>query len=110
MRYDPGSLPEQISLVHGPHEVLARYFQIAEKALVERGVRLRFRADFERLVEINYEHRDSWAAFIPIFDPAHNRLCLDAPSGSKRSTSADAPSPPMPDTSTIGRIRTSSRS
>jgi hypothetical protein len=77
MAYDPESLLDQISLVHGPHTVLARYFEIAENALCERGVRLRFRADFDRLVEINHEHRDSWPAFIPMFDPSHNRLRLD---------------------------------
>jgi GNAT superfamily N-acetyltransferase len=77
MGYDRESLLDQISLVHGPHTVLARYFEIAETALCERGVRLRLRADFDRLVEINHEHRDSWPAFIPMFDPSHNRLRLD---------------------------------
>ena len=75
MHSDP--LLDQISLVHGPREVLARYFEIADGALGERGVRLRFRADFRRLVEINHEHRDSWPAFIPMFDPTHSRLRLD---------------------------------
>lgn len=71
------SLLEQISLVHGPRELLKRYFEIADAALAERGVRLRYRTDFARLVEINHEHRDSWPAFIPMFDPAHAALRID---------------------------------
>jgi GNAT superfamily N-acetyltransferase len=73
----PGSLLDQITLVHGPREMLRRYFLLAEAALAERGIRLRLRTDFAALVEINHQHRDSWPGFIPMFDPAHNALRID---------------------------------
>jgi GNAT superfamily N-acetyltransferase len=75
LRYRP--LLEQITLVNGPRDLLSRYFLIVEEALRSRGVRLRFRTDFEQLVHINHEHRDSWPAFIPMFDPAHTALRID---------------------------------
>ncbi len=77
MKTDPGSLIEQMTLVHGPRELMKRYFLIVEEALQARGIRLRLRTDFEQLVEINHQHRDSWPAFIPMFDPAHNTLRID---------------------------------
>jgi GNAT superfamily N-acetyltransferase len=77
MKTDPGSLIEQMTLVHGPRELLKRYFVIVEEALWARGIRLRLRTDFDQLVEINHQHRDSWPAFIPMFDPAHNALRID---------------------------------
>jgi GNAT superfamily N-acetyltransferase len=77
MRASPESLIDQITLVHGPRELLKRYFLIVDEALRARGVTARLRTDFERLVEINHQHRDSWPAFIPMFDPAHNSLRID---------------------------------
>ncbi len=77
MAEEPGSLLDQITLAHGPRELLARYFGLIEAALRARGIRLRLRTDFAALVEINRQHRDSWPAFIPMFDPAHNALRID---------------------------------
>jgi GNAT superfamily N-acetyltransferase len=71
------SLLDQITLDHGPIELLKRYFEILDQAFGERGVSVRLRSDFHGLVEINHQHRDSWPAFIPMFDPAHCRLKLD---------------------------------
>ncbi len=77
MKAEPGSLIDQMTLVHGPRELLKRYFLIVDEALRARGIRLRLRTDFEQLVEINHQHRDSWPAFIPMFDPAHATLRID---------------------------------
>jgi GNAT superfamily N-acetyltransferase len=77
MKAEPGSLIDQMTLVHGPRELLKRYFLITDEALRARGIRLRLRTDFEQLVEINHQHRDSWPAFIPMFDPAHATLRID---------------------------------
>jgi len=70
-------LYDQITFVHGPRNLLGQFVRMAEAAVRERGVRLRLRADFEALVEINAKNRDSWPAFIPMFDPRHANLRLD---------------------------------
>jgi hypothetical protein len=71
-------LPDQITLSHGPHELLNRYFALAEDRMREIGVRLRLRSDFDALMEINREHRDSWSEMLPICDPAHSNLRFDS--------------------------------
>lgn len=77
--YDnPRRLLDQITLVHGPHDLLGRYFVLADEAAGERGVRLRLRTDFERLAEINERNRDSWPPLVPSFDPRHSHLRIDS--------------------------------
>lgn len=77
--YDnPRQLLDQITLVHGPVELLGRFFQLADETLRERGIRLRLRTDFERLAEINERNRASWPPLIPAFDPRHSALRIDS--------------------------------
>lgn len=68
------SMLDQITLLHGPHDLLGRYFAIANQTMCEAGLHLRFRCDFAALMAINREHQDSWSEMLPICDPAHNRL------------------------------------
>src|SRR5256885_15438757 len=67
-------LLDQITLLHGPHDLLGRFFLIADTAARDRGVKLRLRADFDGLVELHRRHRESWTAKSPIFDPAPSNL------------------------------------
>ena len=77
--YDnPRSLLDQITLVHGPHELLARYFIMADAMARDWGLRLRLRCDFDALLEINREHRETWPPLPPICDPAHSNLRIDS--------------------------------
>lgn len=78
MSYTFNRLPDQITIVHGPHEMLSRYFLLADKAARDRGIRLRLQTDFDRLAELNERHRDSWPKLVPIFDPAHSHLRIDS--------------------------------
>jgi hypothetical protein len=71
-------LLDQITPVYGPHELLQRYFAIADRMARQRGVRLRLRGDFAALIELNRRHRDSWPPFLPALDPAHCRLAADS--------------------------------
>jgi GNAT superfamily N-acetyltransferase len=73
----PRRLPDQITLLHGPHDILGRYFLLADQAARDMGVRLRLRADFDALVDLNERNRDSWPALVPIYDPRHSNLRLD---------------------------------
>ena len=77
--YDnPRSLLDQITLVHGPHDLLSRHFRMADAAARDWGLRLRLRSDFDELIELNRENRDSWPPLSPAFDPAHSNLRIDS--------------------------------
>lgn len=71
------SLPDQITIVHGPHELLHRYFAIADEITRQAGVQIRIHADFRRLVELNRRYQSSWTPMSPIFDPQVSRLRSD---------------------------------
>jgi GNAT superfamily N-acetyltransferase len=73
----PRGLPDQVTLVHGPHDLLGRYFLIADQAARDLGVRLRLRADFEGLIEATGRDPGGWPARNPIYDPRHSNLRLD---------------------------------
>lgn len=71
-------LLDQITLLHGPHDLLGRFFLIADTAARDQGVKLRLRADFDGLVALNKRSRDSWPALAPVFDPDFSNLRLDS--------------------------------
>jgi GNAT superfamily N-acetyltransferase len=73
----PRRLLDQITLLHGPQDLLGRYFIAADTAARERGIRLRLRTDFEALIALNERHRDSWPALAPVFNPALSNLRID---------------------------------
>ncbi len=72
------SLLDQITIVHGPNDLLHRYFAVAEDITRLTGVQIRIHTDFRRLVEINRRHQSSWTPMQPAFDPAYSRLRSDA--------------------------------
>ena len=77
--YDnPRNLLDQITLTHGPHDLLARYFLMADAAAREWGLRLRLRSDFDALIAANRENRDTWPPLPPICDPKHSNLRIDS--------------------------------
>lgn len=61
-------LPDQITLTHGPHDVLGRYILLADRAARERGVFLSLESDFERLQQINEANLACWYPLAPSFD------------------------------------------
>jgi hypothetical protein len=71
-------LLDQITLLHGPQDLLGRYFLIADTAARDQGVRLRLRSDFDSLVALNEQHRETWTPMSPIFDPAESNLRIDS--------------------------------
>lgn len=62
-----------IRIDYGPHELLGRFFLLADNALRNLGVELTF-GTFDELVDTNKRNRDSWLPIVPTFDPA-NGLC-----------------------------------
>jgi hypothetical protein len=62
-------LPDQVTLTHGPHDVLGRFILLADQAARERGVFLSLESDFELLKRINVENMACWYPLAPSFDP-----------------------------------------
>ena len=67
------SLLPDIRIEHGPHDVLGRFFLLADYALRESGVTLGF-GTFAELVETNRANRDTWLPLLPTFDPCNGLL------------------------------------
>jgi hypothetical protein len=78
MFIEPRRLPDQITLQHGPHDLLGPYFLLADSRARQCGVRLRLNTDFERLLWVNERHRDTWPVLIPLFHPRCNDLRGDS--------------------------------
>jgi GNAT superfamily N-acetyltransferase len=68
---------EKDTLARGQRELATQYLTFAVGELNERGVRLVFHSDFERLVELNKLHRETWPRVSPICNPAYSRLQPD---------------------------------
>ncbi len=72
---------QELTLQHGPRDLLGRFFLRAVEEVRERGVELSF-ATFEDLTRVNEANRSSWIPLFPTFDPrfstltAENSFCL----------------------------------
>jgi hypothetical protein len=69
-------LPDQITIEHGPRDLLARFFLIADHAARERGVRLYLRSDLEEFVAFSEAARGGKYR-LGTFHPAYSRLSAD---------------------------------
>jgi hypothetical protein len=70
------SLINEITVDHGPRDLLGRFFLKADTAARERGVTLSF-GTFADLVETNARNTASWHPLIPLFDPRNGGLTED---------------------------------
>ncbi len=62
-------LPDQVTLVHGPHAVLGRFLLLADRAARDRGVYLSLEDDFDALLALNEANRAHWHPLAPSFHP-----------------------------------------
>lgn len=67
-RHDHPRLPDQVTLVHGPHEILGRFLLLADRAVRDRGIYLSLESDFGALIEVNEANRAHWHPLAPSFD------------------------------------------
>jgi hypothetical protein len=67
-------LPDQVTLVHGPHQVLGRFILLADRAARERGIYLSLEDDFDALLELNEANRAHWHPLAPSFDPRNGAI------------------------------------
>jgi len=70
-------LPDQITIDHGPRDLLGRFFLEADLAARSRCVYLHLHADLAGLMEVN-RRATAWGTLVPIFHPEHSILKLDA--------------------------------
>jgi hypothetical protein len=70
----PLRLPDQITVDHGPTDLLARFFLAADRAARERGVYLTLRHELDGLVALNERERKDWYRISPLFDPAYSEV------------------------------------
>jgi hypothetical protein len=69
-------LIEQLTITHGPVDLLGRFFLLADTAARERGVTLSF-GRMADLIELNEQNRDSWLPLFPTYDIRHNTIPPD---------------------------------
>ncbi|MBB2158276.1 hypothetical protein HLH33_18605 [Gluconacetobacter diazotrophicus] len=68
---------DAIEINHGPKIELGRYFlQLAESAR-RLGISWHMGRDFDRLVEVNRQHQDTWEPLSPIYDPELSEINPD---------------------------------
>jgi hypothetical protein len=67
---------KDITVEHGPVDLLGRFFLKAEQAARQRGVFLSFDT-FENLLETNERNRENWRPLIPVFNPKNGGLTTD---------------------------------
>ena len=74
MDHADGNWLRQIELIHGPRDLLSRYFALADSRARDAGLHLTLRTDFSRLMELNRARRDMWPPIPPIFDPDQSAI------------------------------------
>ena len=67
-------LPDQLTLVHGPHNVLGRFILLADRAVRARGIYLSLEDDFDALLAINEANRRHWHPLVPSLDPRNGAI------------------------------------
>ena len=72
----PRPLLSQLTVDHGPVELLGKFFLRADTAARARGVTLSF-ASMAELIEVNEHNRDSWLPLFPTYDIRHNTIGPD---------------------------------
>ena len=69
-------LLSQLTVDHGPTDLLGKFFLRANSAARARGVTLSF-ASMADLIEVNQLNRDSWLPLFPTYDVRHNAIGSD---------------------------------
>lgn len=70
-------LPDQVTLVHGPHQTIGRFVLLADDAARRRGVYLSLEDDFDELLALNEANRRHWHPLAPSFDPRTGAVDAD---------------------------------
>jgi hypothetical protein len=70
--------PDQITIDHGPRDLLARFFLLADRECRQRAIYLSLSSDPEEMLRVNEINRDTWGMLVPMFDPRKSSLKSDA--------------------------------
>jgi hypothetical protein len=66
-------LISDITVEHGPPDLLGRFFLKADTAARSRGVTLSF-APMQVLIDVNQSNPETWRPILPLFDPAYGGI------------------------------------
>src|SRR6185436_12947507 len=66
----PRPLLSDITVEHGPVDLLGRFFLKADTAARQRGVTLEF-GTFRELLQVNAENQDTWKPITSMYDPRY---------------------------------------
>ena len=69
-------LLSDVTVEHGPTDLIGRLFLLADTAARERGITLSF-APMEDLIAVNRSNPDTWKPIAPLFDPASGGITED---------------------------------
>ena len=69
-------LPDALTIKHGPAQLLARFTIEGDKAVREKGIRLRLRHDFDELLYLNRQEvaRGTWFRLVDHLNPEYSDL------------------------------------
>ena len=69
-------LPDALTIKHGPAPLLARFVLEGDKAVRDKGIRLRLRHDFGELVYVNKQQtsKGNWFRLVNMFNPEYSDL------------------------------------
>lgn len=82
------------TIQHGPRELLARYFLLADQRLKARGVTLTL-ASFDELLATNIANWTNWLPLTPTFNPTFNQFDPETAFCSSYEMRMAMPSAPM---------------
>lgn len=69
-----GDWLRNVTLLHGPRDLLTQYFGLADSRARDAGLHLTIRTDFSRLMDLNRARHDMWPPIPPIFDPSQSAI------------------------------------
>jgi hypothetical protein len=72
----PRALINEITIEHGPADLLGRFFLKADTAARRRGVALSF-ASMQDLIAVNRANPDTWRPILPLFNPESGGITGD---------------------------------
>ncbi len=70
-------LLDEVTVRHGPEQLIAKFLIAANREMRLRGISLTLKKDFDELIAFNQRNQEHWYRLAPLFDPAFNEIAPD---------------------------------
>jgi GNAT superfamily N-acetyltransferase len=70
-------LLDEVTVRHGPQQLIARFLIAANREMRARGISLRLKRNLDELIAFNQRNQEHWYRLAPLFDPAFNEIRED---------------------------------